>query len=180
MNRKAVFIDRDDTIAKDVPYCRRPEDLELFDGIAESIKNLNNAGFLVIIITNQSGIARGYFTEETLNKIHEKLRRDLARNGARIDGIYYCPHHPENGCMCRKPKPGMILRAAEDFNIDLKQSYVIGDKPHDVELGEKVGCTVIQIDNYSRNKINFTDAVNIILEKERNYIEKNKSSNVPK
>jgi len=98
MVRKAVFIDRDDTIAKDVPYCSKPEDLELFKGVADSIKKLNDAGFLVIIITNQSGIARGYFSEGTLNKIHEKMKNDLAKKGAHVDSIYYCPHHPDDSC----------------------------------------------------------------------------------
>lgn len=98
---KAVFLDRDDTICRDVGYCRRPEDLELLPGAAEGIRLLNNAGFKVIVITNQSGIARGYFDEKTLHEIHKKMKRDLSRSGARLDAIYFCPHHPDEGCRCR-------------------------------------------------------------------------------
>ncbi len=139
MNR-AVFIDRDGTISRDVPYCSRPEDLELLPGVEEGVRHLNKNGFKVIVITNQSGIARGYFTEETLAKIHEKMSKDLERAGAHIDGIYYCPHHPEEGCECRKPKPTLLLRAASDLAVDLGQSYVIGDRLMDVEMGRRGGC----------------------------------------
>lgn len=139
MNR-AVFIDRDGTIAKDVPYCSRPEDFELLPGAAEGIKLLKENGFLVIIITNQSGIARGYFTEETLAKIHQKMQMELAQYGACVDAIYYCPHHPDDGCDCRKPKPKLVLQAARDLNIDLSQSYVIGDSEMDIELAKQAGC----------------------------------------
>jgi len=167
MARKAVFIDRDDTIAKDVPYCSRPEDFELFDGVAESIKKLNDVGFFVIVITNQSGITRGFFSKNILAKIHEKMKKELAEKGAYVDAIYYCPHHPDDNCNCRKPKTGLILKALEDFDIDLKSSYMLGDKEHDVELGKNVGCTAIKIDNYSKNEVNFNDAVNIILKRGR-------------
>ena len=114
MNR-AVFLDRDGTIAKDVHYCRRPEDFVLFTDAAGVIKLLNNRGFKVIIITNQSGIAHGYLSEETLGEIHKKMKEELGREGARIDGIYYCPHHPDANCGCRKPKPSLILQATRDF-----------------------------------------------------------------
>lgn len=139
MNR-AVFIDRDGTIAKDVPYCSRPEDFELLPGAAEGIKLLKENGFLVIIITNQSGIARGYFTEETLSQIHQKMQMELAQHGACVDAIYYCPHHPDDGCDCRKPKPKLVFQAARDLNIDLSQSYVIGDSEMDTELAKQAGC----------------------------------------
>ena len=104
---RAVFLDRDGTIARDVPYCSRPEDLELLPGVGEAIRLLNEHGFMVVIITNQSGIARGYFTEEMLERIHQKLKNDLAKSGAHVDAIYYCPHHPGEGCDCRKPKPAL-------------------------------------------------------------------------
>ena len=142
---KAVFIDRDGTMAKDVPYCSRPEDFELLPESAEGIRLLNEQGFKVVVVTNQSGIARGYFTEETLATIHNEMRHKLARYGANVDAIYYCPHHPDDNCECRKPKPGMLLQAAADLNIDLGLSYVIGDNDMDMEVGRNVGCKAILI-----------------------------------
>jgi len=144
---KAVFFDRDGTIAKDVHYCRRPEDFVLLADAAKVIKVLNDHGFKVIIITNQSGIAHGYFSEETLDEIHKKMREDLGREGARVDGIYYCPHPPDDNCECRKPKPLLVLRATRDFNLDLKNSFVVGDLQKDVELGKAVGCRTILVDS---------------------------------
>lgn len=137
---KAVFLDRDGTIARDVPYCSRPEDFELLPGVAEGIRLLNEHDFKVVIITNQSGIARGYFTEQMLAKIHKKMQKELAEHGAHVDAIYYCPHHPDDKCECRKPKPKMVLQAAIDLDIDLSQSYVIGDSEIDVELVKLAGC----------------------------------------
>ncbi|MGD1060601.1 MAG: HAD-IIIA family hydrolase [Methanomassiliicoccales archaeon] len=143
--RSTVFIDRDNTIAKDVPYCPRPEDMELLPGAGEAIKKLNDAGLLVIVITNQSGVDRGYFSEKTLNSIHEKMKADLAKKGAKVDGIYHCPHLPDAGCKCRKPEVGMVLQALSDFPIDLSASYVVGDSEHDVELGRRIGAKQIQV-----------------------------------
>ncbi|MBI2846613.1 MAG: D-glycero-beta-D-manno-heptose 1,7-bisphosphate 7-phosphatase, partial [Chloroflexi bacterium] len=142
---RAVFIDRDGTMAKDVPYCKRPEDFELFPTTARAIRLLNQNGFKVIVITNQSGVARGYFTEETLSKIHKKMQDELARQGAYVDAIYYCPHHPDDGCHCRKPKPGMVLRAIKDHNIDIKQSFVVGDLKMDIDLGRALGCRTVLV-----------------------------------
>jgi len=139
---KAVFLDRDGTIARDVPYCSRPEDFELLPGAAEGIKLLNEHGFKVVVVTNQSGIARGYFTERTLAEIHDKMITQLAEHGARVDAIYYCPHHPDDNCDCRKPKPKMVFQAARDLDIDLSQSYVVGDSEMDVELARQAGCKV--------------------------------------
>ncbi len=139
MNR-AVFIDRDGTICRDVPYCSRPEDFELLPGVEEGIKLLNKSGFKVVVITNQSGIARGYFTEEMLARIHEKMSEDLAKGGARVDAIYYCPHLPDDNCECRKPKPTLLFRAASDLAIDIRQSYIIGDREMDIEMGRRAGC----------------------------------------
>lgn len=144
MNR-AVFIDRDGTINKDIPYCSRPEDFQLLPSVAESIKLLNQNGLKVVVVTNQSGIARGYFTEEMLEKIHQKMKGELAKYEARVDAIYYCPHHPDENCDCRKPSPKMVLQAASDLDIDLGQSYVIGDGNIDIEMGKKVGCKTILI-----------------------------------
>ena len=142
---KAVFLDRDGTIARDVPYCSRPEDFELLPRVAEAIKLLNDSGFKVVVITNQSGIGRGYFTEDMLGKIHHKMLNELNSSGAVIDAIYYCSHHPDDDCECRKPKPAMILQAAHDLDIDLCQSYFIGDKDLDVEAGKNARCLTVHI-----------------------------------
>ena len=142
---KAVFIDRDGTIAKDVPYCSRPEDFELFPGAAEAIRVLNEHGFKVVVVTNQSGIARGYFTEEMLVRIHNKMSHELAKHGAHVDAIYHCHHHPDDNCECRKPKPGMLLQAASDLNLDLGKSYVVGDSDMDIEVGRRTGCKTVLI-----------------------------------
>lgn len=137
---RAVFLDRDGTINRNVPYCSRPEDFELLPGVEEGVRCLNERGFTVVVITNQSGIARGYFTEKTLAEIHEKMSKELGKAGARLDAIYYCPHHPDDNCDCRKPKPTLLWEAASDLAIDLGQSYVIGDRRMDVEMGRRGGC----------------------------------------
>ena len=143
--RRAVFIDRDDTIAKDVPYCPSPDKLVLFDGVGGSIRRLNDAGFLVIMVTNQSGVGRGYFTESKLSEIHDKMRSDLAEDGAKLDAIYFCPHLPEEGCECRKPNIGMVLQAMMDFDIDLSSSFVVGDSEREMELARRIGAKGIQV-----------------------------------
>ena len=143
--RRAVFLDRDDTLCKDVPYCRRPEDLNLLPGAGDAVRRLNEAGYCVVVVTNQSGIARGFLTEGDLTKIHDKMKRDLASFGAHVDGIYHCPHHPDDGCECRKPKPTMILRAARDLGIDLRRSYTVGDRLHDVQMGRAAGTLTVLV-----------------------------------
>jgi histidinol-phosphate phosphatase family protein len=145
MTNRAVFLDRDGTMAKDVNYCARPEDFELFPNTAKAIKLLHEHGLKVIVVTNQSGIARGYFTEETLAQIHEKMKAELAKESAWVDGIYYCPHHPTDNCDCRKPKPKLVLQAAKEYDIDLKHSFVVGDLEIDIGLGKAVGCHTILI-----------------------------------
>jgi len=142
---KAVFLDRDGTIARDVHYCRRPEDFELLSTVPEAIKLLNENGFKVVIITNQSGIARGYFTEETLAQIHQKMENELAKYGAWVDAIYHCPHHPDDGCQCRKPKTALFLKAAEEHNIAPKNSYVVGDQQMDIDAGKALGCKTVLV-----------------------------------
>jgi D,D-heptose 1,7-bisphosphate phosphatase len=137
---KAVFIDRDGTIARDVPYCSRPEDFELFPGVPEAIRTLNRKNFKVVVITNQSGIARGYFSEPMLALIHEKMICELAKQKAHIDAVYYCPHHPDDKCNCRKPQTAMVIKAANDLNIDLSESYMIGDTEMDCEMAASAGC----------------------------------------
>lgn len=148
MNR-AVFIDRDGTMAKDAHYCSCPEDLELFPNTSKAIRLLNQNGFKAIVVTNQSGIARGYFTEDTLARIHQKMKDELAKEGAYVDAIGYCPHHPDDNCDCRKPKPKLVLQAAREHDIDLESSFVVGDLQMDIDLGKIVGCPTILISDQS-------------------------------
>jgi histidinol-phosphate phosphatase family protein len=148
MNR-AVFIDRDGTIARDVHYCSRVEDFELFPTAPEAIKLFNNNGFKVVVVTNQSGIARGYFDEHTLAQIHSKMQAELLAHGARVDAIYYCPHHPDDNCNCRKPKTELFIAAAKQFDIDFRQSYVIGDAKSDIDAGTALGCKTILVTTVS-------------------------------
>ncbi len=145
MGEVAVFLDRDGLICRDVHYLRRPEDFELLPGAAEGIRRLNGLGVRVIVATNQSGIARGYFTEEDLRRIHERMERELGERGARVDAIYYCPHHPDEGCSCRKPRTGMLERAARDFGLDLRRCFIVGDRKLDLEAGKNAGCTKILV-----------------------------------
>ena len=142
---RAVFLDRDGTIARDVPYCSRVEDFDILDTVAQGIRLLNEQSFKVIVITNQSGISRGYFSEETLSMIHQRMIDELEQHGAHIDGIYYCPHHPDEGCKCRKPKPALIHQAAEDMDIELNLSYMVGDDSKDIEAGNSAGCTTVMV-----------------------------------
>ena len=142
---KAVFLDRDGTMAENVNYCSSPDDFELFPSTGQAIKLFKDMGFKVIVITNQSGIARGYFTEDTLTKIHSKMMCELAKDDVQLDAIYYCSHHPDDNCECRKPKPKLILQAAKDFDIDLAHSCMIGDFQSDITLGKAVNCMTMLI-----------------------------------
>ncbi len=155
--QKAIFLDRDGTINKYVGFLRSPEELELTNDAAEAIKLINASGYLAVVVTNQPVIARGEVTWDGLTEIHNKMETELGKQGAYIDGLYFCPHHPHKGyegeipklkidCDCRKPKPGLLLRAAEDLNIDLKQSFMIGDSDSDVNAGNTAGCTSIKIE----------------------------------
>lgn len=157
MGTRAVFLDRDGTIARDVHYCRRPEDLELLPTVPKAIRLLGESGFKVVVITNQSGIARGYFSEETLEQIHRKMRDDLARKGASVDAIYYCPHHPDDNCECRKPKTELFLKAARDLGIDLGSSYVVGDMQMDISAGKALGCRTVLVTTGPQEGNNITD-----------------------
>lgn len=148
----AVFLDRDGTICKEVGYLAYPDQLELLPGSVEAIAQLNRSGIFVIVTTNQSGVARGYFTEADVAAVHRRLHELLAASGARLDAVYYCPHHPEKGaepyrldCECRKPKLGMIHRAQRDLPIDLDLSYVVGDKLSDIEFGKAAGLRTILV-----------------------------------
>ena len=149
--QKAIFLDRDGTINKYVGYLRTPEQFELLDGVGEAIRKINLSGYLAIVVTNQPVIARGEVTVDGLQEIHNKMETMLGKEGAYLDGVYYCPHHPDKGfageveefkivCECRKPKAGLLLQAAKDFNIDLSQSWMIGDSENDVLAGRNAGC----------------------------------------
>lgn len=149
---KAVFLDRDGTINVERDYLFRCEDFEFISGVPEAIKKLNDAGFLVVVVTNQSGVARGYYSEADVKLLHGFVEQQLVLHGAHVDGYYYCPHHPDKGnapyrklCRCRKGEPGMLLDAARDLNIDLTQSFIVGDKLADVEAGLAVESTPILV-----------------------------------
>jgi len=145
--QSAIFIDRDGTLNEDIGYVSSPEQLTLYPWAAEAVRLINKAELKAIVITNQSGIARGIYTEEALNAIHQKMIEELAMQGAKLDGVYYCPHHPRIGdaryrseCDCRKPKTGMLDRAAREQDIDLSRSFVIGDKASDINLALNAGA----------------------------------------
>lgn len=143
----AIFIDRDGTINEDFGYISRPDDLIIYPWVADAVRLINQAGFQTIVVTNQSGVARGIYTEDDLRLIHARMISELQKQSARIDGVYYCPHHPDYGdkqyrmeCECRKPRPGMLRAAAREHNIDLARSFVIGDKASDINLAASVGA----------------------------------------
>ena len=149
--QKAIFLDRDGTINKYVGILRDIDEFELLPDVVDAIKRINSSGYLAIVVTNQPVIARGEVTYEELQEIHNKMETLLGAEGAYVDAIYYCPHHPHKGyegeipelkfdCDCRKPKPGMLLEAALDFNIDLSQSWMIGDGENDVQAGKNARC----------------------------------------
>ncbi len=144
--RPAVFLDRDGTIAEDVHYCRRPEDFHLLPRAADAIALLNRADLPVVVVTNQSGIARGYFTWGTLAAIHATMHAGLAAGRAQVTGVYVCPHHPDDGCECRKPRPGLLHRASADLDLDLSRSYVVGDRAMDIQVARACGCRAILVD----------------------------------
>jgi histidinol-phosphate phosphatase family protein len=144
--KPAVFLDRDGTVAVDVDHCRRPEDFHLLPGAGDGIALLNHAGLAVVMVTNQSGLARGLFSWATLETIHSKMHAELARSGAVLKAVYVCPHHPDDGCECRKPCPGLLRRAAAELGIDLRKSYMIGDRRADVLAGRACGCTTVIVD----------------------------------
>ncbi len=156
--QKAIFLDRDGTINKYVGFLRNIDDFELIDGVCEAIREINESGYLAIVITNQPVIARGEVTYTQLNEIHNKMETQLGKEGAYIDALYFCPHHPDRGfegeiselkieCTCRKPKPGMLLKAAEEYNIDLGNSWMVGDDGKDMKAGKAAGCRCALIGN---------------------------------
>jgi len=148
--KKAVFLDRDGTINRDVGYLYKIEDFHFIDGVPQLIRTCNQNGYLVIVVTNQSGIARGYYTKQDMDKLHRYINEQLALYGAHIDAFYYCPHHPAitGDCNCRKPKTGMLEQAIADWQIDRSKSLLIGDSPRDVKAGKDCGIKSYYIDEY--------------------------------
>lgn len=178
--QKAIFLDRDGTINEYVGFLRDIDAFRLVPKAADAIRKINESGYLAIVVTNQPVIARGEVTQEELAEIHHKMETLLGMEGAYLDAIYYCPHHPHKGyegeipelkieCNCRKPKPGMLLQAAKDFNIDLSQSYMIGDGENDMLAGEQAGCKVLgvgTIEGYPC-KDSLLECIDSILKEER-------------
>lgn len=140
MGRKAIFLDRDGTLIEDRGYLADPEGVVLLSGAGDALRLLQDAGYLLIVVTNQSGIGRGYFTLEAMHTVNARMNELLAEHGVTIDDIRYCPHGPDDGCACRKPLPGMLCDAAEAHGIDLAQSAMIGDQPRDAAAGVAAGC----------------------------------------
>ncbi|MEW6732100.1 MAG: HAD family hydrolase [Acidobacteriota bacterium] len=163
MSNIAVFLDRDGTISEEVGYVNHLSRFHLFATTAKAIRRINEAGLKAILITNQAGVARGYFTEELILQVHTQLSTELATAGAYLDAIYYCPHHPSAGappyrtdCDCRKPKPGLLERAAREHNIDLTRSFMIGDKYTDMQLARRVGAhAVLVLTGYGRGEYEY-------------------------
>lgn len=173
MGDKAVFLDRDGVICEDVNYMKYPSQIKLIQGVIKAIKLLNENRFKVVIVSNQSGVARGYFTEEDVERVNLKILSELG-DDCFIDAIYFCPHHPKIGielyrkdCVCRKPKPGMLKHAAKDLDIDLNQSFMIGDKMDDIGAGYQAGCeTILVLTGQGRDELeNYNKIENTVLEK---------------
>jgi len=160
MKQRAVFIDRDGTMSEEVGYINHSSRFRLFPYTAAAIKHLNKSGWLAIVVTNQAGVARGYFSEDMIDTVHAQMTKDVTANGGRIDAIYYCAHHPSVGeppyrvaCDCRKPLPGLINRAAAEFDVDLKSSWMIGDRYSDVELARNAGVkSMFVLSGYGRGE----------------------------
>lgn len=176
--QKAVFLDRDGTINRHVGFLRDIDDFVLLPGAAEGVRKLNEAGFLVIVVTNQPVIARGELTREGLRRIHDKMETLLGAEGAFLDALYYCPHHPHRGfpgevaelkidCDCRKPKPGLLLQAARDYHIDLSASWMVGDEERDVGAGRAAGCRTVLL-GQDATAASLTEAADYIIKRSRN------------
>lgn len=173
--QKCVFLDRDGTLNKYVGFLRSIDELELLPGVAEAVRKINESGYLAIVATNQPVIARGEVTVPELQEIHNKMETLLGQEGAYVDAIYYCPHHPHKGyegeipelkfdCECRKPKAGMLLQAAKDFNIDLSASYMVGDGENDVQCGRNAGCKSVLITDNEAECMHFASVLDFVNE----------------
>lgn len=198
MPHKAIFLDRDNTLIDDPGYINDPDQVVLLDGVCQALIELKKMEYKLIIVSNQSAVARGIVSEEVLSKIHERLEELLAKGGAKVDRIYYCPFHPEGVIPryrkesdFRKPRPGMILKAAEDMDIDLPRSWLIGDSQRDIEAGKAAGCTTILIENPTHNRhlepnmevpdyraVNMKEVVNIIKKNDRDLEKVSSKSNI--
>jgi D-glycero-D-manno-heptose 1,7-bisphosphate phosphatase len=153
MKQRAVFLDRDGTLVHPRHYPSSPKDLRLYNNIVPGLKDIQHAGLFLVVITNQSGIARGYFGRDDLQLMHDHLFKELEQSDVKLDAIYYCPHHPAGiipelsiRCNCRKPQPGMLLQAAFDLDLDLQHSWFVGDILDDVEAGNRAGCRTVLVD----------------------------------
>ena len=161
--RRAVFIDRDGTISEEVGYVKHVSRYRVFPFAAEAVRALHDAGWLAVLVTNQAGVARGYFAEDLIGQVHGTLAAELEKGGARLDAVYYCPHHPTVGeppyrldCDCRKPRPGLIRRAAEDLYVDLARSWMVGDRYSDVELARNAGVrAAFVLTGYGRGELEY-------------------------
>jgi D-glycero-D-manno-heptose 1,7-bisphosphate phosphatase len=159
--RRAVFIDRDGTISEEVGYVNHVSRYRVFPFAAEAVRVLNEAGRLAVLVTNQAGVARGYFREELIGEVHKVLAAELERGGARLDAVYYCPHHPSVGeppyrfdCDCRKPRPGLLLRAADELGLDLSRCWMVGDRYSDTELARNAGArSALVLTGYGRGEL---------------------------
>ncbi|HEU4962643.1 MAG TPA: HAD family hydrolase [Bacilli bacterium] len=173
MGDKAVFLDRDGVINDHVRYVNTPADLILFPGVGKAIRKLNDAGFKVFVVTNQGGVGLGFMKEEALHRIHDKMEAELKKDGAILDEIAYCAHKPKAGCACRKPEPKMILDLADKYDIDVKRSYMVGDRDFDIQAGRKAGAKTIFIgatgeshSDADHHEKTLVDAVEWILQQE--------------
>lgn len=146
MKMRAVFLDRDGTINGDLPYSPDPEKMNILPGVIQALVSLKEHGWLLVVVSNQSGVGRGYFGLDELYRFQESIEAELSMSGVRLDGFYFCPHTPADSCGCRKPEPGLLLQASREMGIDLAQSWMVGDKVSDVLAGWRAGCRSILID----------------------------------
>ena len=184
LKRRAVFLDRDGTIAEEVGYANHISRFVVYPFAATAIRRLNEAGLPVIVVTNQSGVARGFFPESLIGRMHEKMVEELAAGGAHVDGMYYCPHIRDDQCSCRKPLPGMLELAAREHNLEISGSVLVSDRYNDIQMGHENGCrTILVLTGYGRGDYewnrakwprqpdhvveNLADAVEIILKEMR-------------
>ncbi len=170
---KACFLDRDGVLIEEGNYISSPSDVSIFHETIQALKILRKNGFKIIVITNQGGVAKGYYKEKSILDVHREIDRQLATAKLKIDKYYYCPHHPEGtvkkysiACRCRKPAPGLIFNAAKDFDIDLSKSFLIGDKISDIEAAQNAGCSAILVKTgHGQEHIGEAETKNIIMTK---------------
>jgi len=177
--KSAVFVDRDDTLIADVGYCKDPDRVQLLPGVVEGLQRLSRAGMAIIVVTNQSGLGRGVFTEDDLSAVHARLRSELEASGVGLRAIYYCPHLPEDNCSCRKPRPGLLLKAASEMDLNLKTCFMIGDRELDLLAGRSAGTRTILVSKEVQERAdveriadfvvkNLVEAASVILNQSKN------------